>query len=80
MLFCRKYGFWGLQAEISSANIGVFNLERSWGPTFLGTPHHPILAKIPTPILAFPYIDQARMPPYGQITSWTSESYVVIAV
>ena len=67
----EKQCVWYPQAEISSANLSIFNLERSLGPTFLGTPHHPILTKIPTPILAFPSPCQPPMPPYGQIRSRT---------
>ena len=52
--------------------VAVFNLERSRGPTFLGTPHHPILSKIPTHVLVSPNAEQAPMPPYGQIRSRTS--------
>ena len=42
------------------------------GTNFLGTPHHPILTKIPTHIQAFPNPWQPPMPPYGQIRSQTS--------
>ena len=63
---------WHLQAEISSAMGAVVDLEPSRGPTFLGTPHHPILTKIPTHILAFPNAEQPAMPPNGQIRSRTS--------
>ena len=72
MLFDRKYGFWTAQAETYPTKVAVFHLERFRGPTFLGTPHHPILTKIPTHILAFPNAEQAPMPPYGQIRSRTS--------
>ena len=63
---------WHLQAEISSAMVAGFNLERSWGPTFLGTHHHPTFNKISMPILTFPNASQAPMLPYGQIRSRTS--------
>ena len=65
MFFVRECGFGYLQAEIYPAMVAVFDLEQSQGPTFLGTPHHPILTKIPTFVLAFPNAEQAPMAPYG---------------
>ena len=67
----QKYVIGHPQAEISSAMSVVFDLERSRGLTFLGTPHHPMLTKIPIHILAFPNAGQAPMHPYGQIRSRT---------
>ena len=73
MFFQSKQCFGNhLHAEIYPTTVAVSDLERSRGPTFLGTPHHKILTKIPTPILAFPKAGQASMPPYGQIRSRTS--------
>ena len=72
MSFSQQYGLGNLQAEIYPTKVAVFDLERSRGPTFLGTPDHPILTKIPTSIPAFPDAEQAAMPPYGQIRSRTS--------
>ena len=50
------------QAESSSSMVAVFDFERSLGTTFLGLIHHPILTKIPTPSLVFPYMGQAPVP------------------
>ena len=69
---CRISLCWHLQANISSAMVAVFDLERSWERTFLGTPHQPILTQIPTHILAFPNSWQPPMPPYGRIRSRTA--------
>ena len=38
MLSGRKQVFWYLQAEISSAMVAVFDLERSWDRPFRGNP------------------------------------------
>ena len=72
MFFSRKYGFWIPQAETYPTKVAVFHLGQFRGPTFLGTPHHQILTKIPSRIQAFPNSWQPPMPPYGQIRSQTS--------
>ena len=70
--------FWPKIGFLDSPGRDLSNQGRGFpfgaipGTDIFGDPHHPILIKIPTSILAFPNPWQAAMPPSGQIRSQTS--------